>query len=381
MTTSHAGGLDYKASGVDIAEADAAKEEMAREMDRGDPRVLNRVGAFASLVDGRFALPIGGLPAMSEPVLVMKIEEPGSKQLLALDRAHEPGRCEALAQDLIHHLINDIAVMGARPVAVLDSIVCGKLQKDTVVRLVRAMAAACRAHGCSLVGGETSEQPGVLPVGRYVLNAAVTGVVDRPAIIDGSRIARGDRLVLVASNGPHTNGYTMIRRLLDLNPALAQRPVGAGTFIDAVLAPHTSYLHAITGAIAACGNAASTPGLTGLAHITGDGIAGNLGRIVPPAFAAIVDLSTIRAPALPPIFDVIRNEANATDAAMLQAFNCGVGLVAVVRPAHADACVRAFTQAGHAAWIGGEVQPRDAAATLGVRMGDGEVVYSGGVAW
>jgi phosphoribosylformylglycinamidine cyclo-ligase len=357
---------------------------MAREMDRGDPRVLNRVGAFASLVDGRFALPIGGLPAMSEPVLVMKIEEPGSKQLLALDRAHEPGRCEALAQDLIHHLINDIAVMGARPVAVLDSIVCGKLQKETVVRLVRAMAATCRAHGCSLVGGETSEQPGVLPVGRYVLNASVTGVVDRAAIIDGSRIARGDRLVLVASNGPHTNGYTMIRRLLDLNPALADRAVGAGTFIDAVLMPHTSYLHAIGAAIAAAsvvGGPAGSSGITGLAHITGDGIAGNLGRIIPPGLAAVVDLSTIRGPALPPVFDVIRREANTTDAAMLQAFNCGVGLVAVVRPAHAEACVRAFTQAGHAAWLGGEIHSRDAAESRGVRTGDGEVVYAGGVAW
>ena len=171
--------LSYADSGVDIAQADAAKVKMAESLKSKNPRVLNSVGAFASLYDGSF-------PDYKEPTLVLKMEEPGSKQKLAFQYGFVPSLCE----DLVNHLVNDIAVMGADPHAVQDVIVCGKLEEQVVTQLVEHMAKACRAQDCELVGGETSEQPGVLAPGTYVLAASVVGVVEKSKIleiqIDGS---------------------------------------------------------------------------------------------------------------------------------------------------------------------------------------------------
>ncbi|MGH9361963.1 MAG: phosphoribosylformylglycinamidine cyclo-ligase, partial [Thermoanaerobaculia bacterium] len=277
--------LSYEKAGVSIDAADAAKKLMAQSLETPDLRVLNRLGAFASLIDGAFA-------DYRHPVLVLKMEEPGSKQLLALLHGARKG----LAQDLVNHLINDIAVMGARPVAVLDTIVCGKLEKAVVVELVDQLARACRELGASLVGGETSEQPGVLAPGSYVLAASVLGVVEKEKIIDGSRIEVGDAVLALPSNGPHTNGYTLIRKLLDSKPGLALSQVGGETFLEAVLKPHTPYLRALERLF-------DHPGLHGLAHITGGGIEGNLNRILPPGTAAEIDRAALR---VSPIFDAIR---------------------------------------------------------------------------
>lgn len=299
----------YKKAGVDIAAADRAKRAMAKDLAANDPRVLNRIGAFASLFEASF-------PGVQQPVLVLKMEEPGSKQKLG----SELGKLTSVCEDLVHHLINDIVVLGATPLAVLDLIVCGKLKPKAVQEIVRAIAKACEAQGCTLVGGETSEQPGVLKVGTYVLAASIVGVVDKAKIVDGSAIREGDTVLAVASNGPHTNGYTLIRKLLEQNPDLVKKKVGMGTFLDAVMKPHTCYYHAFKGLF-------GDSSLHGMAHITGGGIQGNLNRILPKGLDAEVDVSKIQ---ILPVFKVMRKAGNIADADMLRTFNLGVGMILIV---------------------------------------------------
>lgn len=308
--------FSYQKAGVDIDVADAAKRDMAASLEPGDDRVLNRLGAFASLFAAKF-------PGIDDPVLVFKTEEPGTKQKLAL----EHDRAESIARDMIHHLINDIAVMGARPLMVQDAIICGKMQKDVVNRLVAAMAAACRENDCTLVGGETSEQPGVLAEGMYVLTSSVVGVVDRAKIIDGSAIVEGDVVLAAASNGLHTNGYSLVRALLRDIPDLARETVASAeadgaheSFLDAVLRPHRCYYQALRGLF-------ESPALHGLAHITGGGVAGNLNRVLPRNLDARINVSSYRVPQL---FKLIRQRGAVDEADMLRTFNMGVGLALVV---------------------------------------------------
>src|ERR1035437_532400 len=230
--------LSYEKSGVNIDNADAAKKQMANTMATKDPRILHRPGAFASLFDASF-------PGIKHPVLVMKTEEPGSKQKMVFQYPG-PGRPASIAFDMIHHLINDIIVVGATPLAVQDCIVCGKLQKETVLQIVQAINDACRQNDCFLIGGETSEQPGVLNEGTYILSSSIVGVVEKENIIDGSKIQRGDTVLAVPSNGLHTNGYSLVRALLAQHPNLPTQTLTnehgqTETFIDAILKPHTCY--------------------------------------------------------------------------------------------------------------------------------------------
>lgn len=301
--------LSYAEAGVNIAEADAAKEQMESMLKNNDKRVMNQVGAFASLFDGRF-------PGYKHPVLVLKTEEPGTKQKLAIDN----GKVESICQDLTNHLIDDIIVMGATPLSMQDCIVCGKLEKNVITRIVQGMANACKAQGCILTGGETSEQPGVVPAGTYILSASVVGIVEKSKIIDGSKIKKGDTVLAIASNGLHTNGYSLARRLMERNPAFAKQKVEGITFLEAILKPHTCYFHAVRGLF---GNAA----LHGMAHITGSGIEGNLERILPKKINAEIDLSKIQ---ILPIFKAIRDEGDVSDAEMMRTYNMGVGLTVVV---------------------------------------------------
>lgn len=301
--------LSYRSAGVDIENADRTKEEMAASLRTTDPRVLNSLGAFASLFDARF-------PGYREPVLVLKMEEPGSKQKLAF----RYGRVSSLCRDLVNHLVNDIAVMAARPLAVQDVIVCGKLERETVSDVVRHLADACRDLGCTLVGGETSEQPGVLDAGTYVLAASVVGVAERSAIVDGSRVRSGDVVLAVASNGLHTNGYSLVRALIDRDPTILERSVGDESFLDAVMRPHTPYLRTLEGLF-------GDPALHGMAHITGGGIEGNLRRVLPRDLDAHVDAAAIR---MPPVFALIRQAGGVDEADMLRTFNVGAGLCLVV---------------------------------------------------
>jgi phosphoribosylformylglycinamidine cyclo-ligase len=337
---------------VDIDVANDTKAGLSSVIDGKDARVLNKVGAFSSL----FAL---DARRYRDPVLVLKTEEPGSKQVLAFQN----DRIESVCYDMINHLINDCVVMGAEPLAVQDLIICGRMEKSAVTRIVSACAAASAAQGCALTGGETTEQPDVVANGVYVLGSSIVGIVERDKVIDGSKIRRGDVVIGLASSGPHTNGYTLIRDLLKRTPALADEQVDGRTFLDAVLEPHRCYYQSLEGLF-------PRGIVTGLAHITGGGIRENLDRILPDGLDASIDLSLYQTPA---VFDVIRRTANSAPADMLRTFNLGVGLALVCRERNADAVLEHLNGAGEHAYAIGEIVPGN-----GVVQVRGEVPFARG---
>ncbi|MDO4339649.1 MAG: phosphoribosylformylglycinamidine cyclo-ligase [Eubacteriales bacterium] len=300
--------FSYSKAGVDISYTDSMKKEMAVYLKSEDKRVLNGLGPFASLYDIDF-------PEIKNPVLVLKSEEPGSKQKLAM----EYGYCESICHDMINHLVNDIAVMGARPLAVLDTIVCGNAEKETIKSFVKGISAACRENECTLVGGETSIQPQVVDRGVYILTSSIAGIVSKDEIIDGSAIEEGDAVLAVASNGLHTNGYSLVRMLMDRIPRIKLDKVEGETFIEQIMKPHAPYYKALK-------SVTRKSGIHGMAHITGGGIEGNLCRIIPDSLTAEIDLSSVRPL---PIFSYIRKTGNIKEEEMLSTFNCGVGLIIV----------------------------------------------------
>jgi len=302
--------FSYKSAGVDIDTANKTKEEFREILDTKEKRVLNKVGAFSSLYDIHFT-------TIKQPVLVLKTEEPGSKQLLAF----QYDKIENICFDMINHLINDCIVMGAMPLSVQDCIVCGKLEQEKVKRIVQGIAAACKEQCCVLTGGETSEQPGVIPVGTYILTSSIVGIAAKSDIIDGSQIKEGDVVIGLASSGLHTNGYSLVRKLLKEVAGLESKMVGDNTFIDEILIPHRCYYNAVK---ALFGKGI----ITGMAHITGGGIVENLNRILPLSLDAEIDLDTYQ---VLPVFKTIKEVGNIDDNEMLRTYNMGVGLAMVAR--------------------------------------------------
>lgn len=328
--------LSYEDSGVNIDTADIAKREMTESLNTSDSRVISENGMFASLFEADFA-------NVKQPVLVLKSEEPGSKQLLSF----KYNKVENICYDLINHLINDIIVMGAKPEVVLDVILCGKLEKDVVVKIVKSLSQACKEQGCSLVGGETSEQPKVLQPGMYMLSATILGVVDKERIIDGSKIEIGDKILALPSNGLHTNGYSLVRQLIENQPNIIHEEVGGQkeTFLEAILRPHKCYYQEIKDLF-------EPNSLNGLAHITGGGIQGNLNRILPKHMSARIDLSKIKPLK---IFDMIREKGNVEDSEMLRTFNMGVGMVLVANSSEIDRIQEHLINKGCNAYVIGDI--------------------------
>ena len=320
---------------VDIDTANKAKASLSSVIDGKDTRVLNKVGAFSSL----FSLDVS---RFKEPVLVLKTEEPGSKQVLAF----QYDRVESVCLDMINHLINDCVAMGAEPLAVQDLIVCGKLDPVIVKRIVSACAAACLAQGCVLTGGETTEQPDVVPPGTYILGSSIVGIVERSRIIDGTKIQTGDLVIGISSSGLHTNGFTLVRDLLARNPSLAESHVAETTFLEAVLEPHRCYYQSLPGLFDA-------KHLRGVAHITGGGVKENLNRILPNNVDAVVDLAAYRVPKL---FDVIRQESRLSDDEMLRTFNMGVGLIVICSPDRATSVLSHLDSSGETAYLIGAIR-------------------------
>ena len=350
--------ISYEASGVNIDAADEMKRRLGGDVSaRGVAHCvpLNRVGAFASLVEL-------DLSKYQNPVFVLKSEEPGSKQLLSIDN----DRIEWIAYDLINHLVNDIIVMGATPCAVLDTIICGKMEGDKVLRLVKAMSEACGENDCVLVGGETSEQPGVLPGGRYILQASILGIIDRGSIIDGTAIRCGDVLIALASNGLHTNGYSLVRKLMEAKPAIFDEVICGRSFLDVILTPHMSYASAVrelAGKFRGEGG-----GVHGMVHITGGGMRDNLLRVLPgDSLRAAIDLHKVR---VPEIFGLIKKYANASDDDMLRTFNNGVGMILVVDASKAHAVEQLMQDLGYEAYEIGLIED-----------GPREVAFRGAMRW
>lgn len=327
--------ITYKDSGVDIDVADATKREMKETLENKSSRVLNSLGAFASLYDIKF-------DDISHPIMVIKMEEPGSKQMLAA----KYNRLPEVAYDLVNHLINDTICVGAKPLAIQDTIVCGSLDKDTVLKLVENMVTASRGQDCDLVGGETSEQPGVLDKGTYILSAACVGIVDKSKIIDGSKIKAGQVVLSLASNGVHTNGYTLVRKILENNPNLDQEKVGDETFIDAVLKPHVCYNLGLQKLF-------TKEAISGLAHITGGGVVDNLKRVLPKTVNAKIDLAKIN---VLDVFKVIAKAGNVPEEDMLRTYNLGVGMAVVCDKENQELITDTFKEYGVEVYKIGDIE-------------------------
>lgn len=319
---------------VNIDLANDTKKHIAKELETEEKRVLNKVGAFSSLFDIQF-------PEYTDPVLVLKTEEPGSKQLLAM----QYDRIEGVCFDMINHLINDCIVMGARPLSIQDAIICGKLDSEIIKRCVKAMAQAAKKQECVLTGGETSEQPGVLNDDTYILTSSIVGIVDRQNIIDGSGIEVGDCVLALESSGIHTNGYTLVRQIMAKNEKIMNETIDDRPFIDAVLEPHRCYYLALKDLF-------PEKIIHGLAHITGGGIKENLNRILPKNMNALIDLSAYRPLS---IFKVLKEYGNVEEEEMIRTFNLGVGMTLVTNPKNKEKVIEHMREQGIACYEIGKI--------------------------
>jgi len=278
--------------------------------------VLGRIGGFGGL----FRANVSGL---REPVLVASIDGVGTK----LKIAFAMNKHDTVGADLVNHCVNDIAVLGARPLFFLDYIGCEKLDPDTFQQLLRGFSRACRSAGCALIGGETAQMPGMYRKGEYDLAGCIVGVVERGKIIDGSRIEPGDAVLGLASNGLHTNGYSLARKILfekmRLKPG-SQLPGSATTVGKELLRVHKNYQPLVT--------KVPTGLMKGMAHITGGGLIDNLPRILPANCDAVIETKSWKAPA---IFQILRQNGGVDPEEMYQVFNMGIGMVVIVAPQNA----------------------------------------------
>jgi phosphoribosylamine--glycine ligase/phosphoribosylformylglycinamidine cyclo-ligase len=331
----------YAEAGVDIAAGHRAVELMrAAVQSTYGPEVLAGIGAFGGLYDA------AALKDMTAPVLVASTDGVGTKTRIA----RALGRFGTIGYDLVHHCVNDILVQGARPLFFLDYIASARLEPEVVAAIVSGVAAACRAVGMSLLGGETAEMPGVYAPGEFDLVGTILGVVERSQIVDGSTIQAGDVLLGLASSGPHTNGYSLIRKVFEGVP-LDARFEGVGVLGEALLAPHRCYLEAVA-------RLRSAVPIKGLAHITGGGLVDNPPRILPPGLGLVIRRGTWP---IPPLFRLIQARGDISDDEMAHVFNLGIGLIAVLAAGDVPAAQAALDEP---TWVIGEVVPGDGRVTL-----------------
>jgi phosphoribosylformylglycinamidine cyclo-ligase len=341
----------YAAAGVDVDAAEALVSrfaQLAKSARRAE--VLADVGPFAGLFK---------LGTYGDPVLVASTDSVGTKVKLA----GLLGRYESVGHDLVNHCVNDILTTGAEPLFFLDYIGNCGLSDDAKAALVKGCVDACKAVGAALLGGETADMPGTYSEGDFDLVGFVVGVVERDAVIDGSRIEEGDVLIGLPSSGLHTNGYTLVRRIFgtgedgdtDVERAVleANYPGLEGTLGDALLKPHRCYLPDLR-RVGVGDTRHSAPGtrhsVRGIAHITGGGIPGNVRRILPEGLGARIDRSSWRVPA---VFRLIEERGGIELEEMYRTFNMGLGLVLDVAPGDAEAVLSQLPEA----WVCGEVVP------------------------
>ncbi|HVL57200.1 MAG TPA: phosphoribosylformylglycinamidine cyclo-ligase [Burkholderiaceae bacterium] len=343
--------LSYRDAGVDIDAGDALVERikpLARRTLRDG--VLAGIGGFGAL----FELPRG----FREPVLVTGTDGVGTKLKLAFAL----NRHDTVGIDLVAMSVNDILVQGAEPLFFLDYFACGRLDVETAAQVVGGIAAGCEQAGCALIGGETAEMPDMYADGEYDLAGFAVGAVEKSRIIDGSTIRPGDAVLGLASSGAHSNGYSLIRRILQqavggLDAASLQRhrlPDGVA-LADALIAPTRIYVKPVLQLL-------ERVAVKGIAHITGGGLLENVPRILPPQCAAVLRR---QAWPRPPLFDWLQQHGPVDGAEMHRVFNCGIGLVLVVAPADAEAALAQLHAAGETAWRIGEIveRPEGSAAT------------------
>jgi phosphoribosylformylglycinamidine cyclo-ligase len=344
MTNPSSAGLTYRDAGVDIDAGDALVDRIkplaARTM---RPGVLAGIGGFGALfqVPGRYR----------EPVLVSGTDGVGTKLKLAF----EWQRHDTVGIDLVAMSVNDILVQGAEPLFFLDYFACGKLSVDTAAAVVGGVARGCELAGCALIGGETAEMPGMYPDGEYDLAGFAVGAVEKADIIDGKSIVPGDVVLGLASSGAHSNGYSLVRKIIERAGARPEQDFGGLPLGDVVMAPTRIYVKPMLAALAAHGKA-----VKGMAHITGGGLLDNVPRILQRGLAAALQRD---AWPMPPLFAWLQQHGGVADEEMHRVFNCGIGMVVVVEAAQADAVARTLREHGETVHrIGAIVARAEAAA-------------------
>ncbi len=328
--------LSYRDAGVDIDAGDALVEAikpLAAATRRAG--VLGGLGGFGAL----FEIPPG---KYREPVLVSGTDGVGTKLRLAI----EIGRHDTIGIDLVAMCANDILVHGAEPLFFLDYYATGRLDTRVATDVIRGIAEGCRQAGCALVGGETAEMPGMYGPGDYDLAGFCVGVVEKSRLLDGSAVRPGDALIALASSGPHSNGYSLIRKIVERSGARLDEPFGDSTLGAALLAPTRLYVRPVLQLLE------SVP-VHALAHITGGGLPGNVPRVLPPDTRAAIERAKLPRPA---VFEWLQRHGAVAEDEMLRTFNGGIGMVIALPERDAPAALDLLGRAGETAWRLGQVE-------------------------
>ena len=331
-------GLSYRDAGVDIDAGDDLVEQIkpfARRTMR--PEVLAGIGGFGAL----FEVP----KKYRDPVLVSGTDGVGTKLKLAFSLE----RHDTVGIDLVGMSVNDVLVQGAEPLFFLDYFACGKLDNGVAAQVIRGIAAGCEQAGCALIGGETAEMPGMYPAGEYDLAGFCVGAVERARIIDGKSIVPGDVVLGLASSGAHSNGYSLIRKIIeraqpDMSADFHGRPFG-----DVIMAPTRIYVKPLLALMQALP-------VKGMAHITGGGITGNVPRVLPEHVRAVIEGTSWPRPAL---FEWLQREGGVAEDEMHRVFNCGIGMVVIVAAEHAAEAARLLVAAGETVHAIGRIEAAD----------------------
>ena len=355
MQNTDSQGLSYRDAGVDIDAGNELVERIKPAVRRTHrPEVLTGLGGFGAL----FRLD----PARwTEPLLVSGTDGVGTKLLLA----RMLGRHDTIGIDLVAMCVNDILTCGAEPLFFLDYFATGKLKLDEAQAVIEGIAAGCEQAGCALIGGETAEMPGMYGEGDYDLAGFAVGAVERAELLDGARIRAGHRLLGLASSGPHSNGYSLIRKVVEVSGADLEQtidgvdgaPVALG---DALLAPTRIYVKPVLELLRG-------GGVDGLAHITGGGLTENIVRVLPDGLGLEIDPAAWPRPA---VFEWLQRHGRIEEKEMLRTFNCGVGMVVVAPPERAGDLLRRAAELGLPGWdIGAVVPAGEGAARVAYRHG------------
>ena len=339
----------YEKAGVSIDRGNRLVERIKKAA--GSTRnagVMDALGGFGALYD---LAPF----SYKDPVLVSGTDGVGTKIKLAMDL----GRHDTIGIDLVAMCANDLLVQGAQPLFFLDYFACGRLDVGVATTVIKGIAAGCRLAGCALIGGETAEMPGMYPEGEYDLAGFCVGAVERKQIITGSKVRAGDALVGIASSGPHSNGYSLIRKILKDTGTAYGRKFGATTIGKMLLTPTRIYIKPVMKLI-------NTVEVRALAHITGGGLLENIPRVIPAGLDVVIDTQSWE---MPPIFAWLQEKGDVAAAEVYRVFNCGVGMVACVAAKDLKKAVACLTRAGETAWHIGNIRKN--------RGGAASVVLSG----
>jgi phosphoribosylformylglycinamidine cyclo-ligase len=328
--------VTYLDSGVDIDAGDELVERIKPKVKRSmRPEVLGGIGGFGALVE----VP---LDRYRKPVLVSGTDGVGTKLRLAIDTRRHDG----VGIDLVAMCVNDVVVQGAEPLYFLDYYASGKLDVDVGERVIAGIVEGCVQAGCALVGGETAEMPGMYHGADYDLAGFCVGIVEKDLIIDGTQTRAGDVVLGLPSSGPHSNGFSLIRKILQVSKAELTQDIQGASLIDRLMMPTQIYVKPLLALM-------SKVSLHGLSHITGGGLVDNIPRVIPDGLEVVLERNAWRRE---PVFEWLQQQGRVSDAEMYRVFNCGIGMTIQLKPADADKAIGLLREAGQEALVIGEVR-------------------------